>query len=150
MEPHMNIMALIVASLIPMSMGIIYYHPKLMGQAWMSANGFTKESIGKGPGAMAYILTLVTSMMLAFFFWGWVTGGGGQDSFQVVDAKDGHSHVTFSHGLFHGLAFSLLVLFPVFASMAVFERKSAKWAAINLGYWSFTVMLMCGILSAWR
>lgn len=150
MEPKLNIMALISAALVPMIMGFIYYHPSLMGNTWMRANGFTKESIGKGPKPSMYLLALVVSFMLTFFMWGWTTGGGGVDSFQVKDPIDGHSYETFQHGVFHGVAFSIMVLLPIFVTMKIFEMRSWPWAFVNWGYWSITVILMNGILSAWR
>ncbi len=150
MEPKLNIRALVCAALVPMVMGFIYYHPSLMGNAWMKANGFTRESIGKGPKPAMYLLALVASFMLAFFMWGWVTGGGGVDKMQVVDPVDGHSYETFGHGVFHGVAFSIMVLLPILTTIKIFEMRSWKWALVNWGYWSITVILMNGILSAWR
>lgn len=149
-EPHYNVLALSISTLIPLIMGFLYYHPKVFGNAWMNANGFTQESLGKGPKPALYLLCLFTSFLLTFFFWAWVTGAGGVDQMQVTDPVDGHSFVTFKHGIFHGFVFTLTVLFPIFSSMAIFEKRSFKWAAVNIGYWSISAMLMCGILSAWR
>ena len=148
-QPHLNFIALICAALIPMIMGFIYYHPKFMGNIWMNANGFNKENM-KQPKPVLFLLALGSSFLLAFFLWGWVTGAGGIDTFQVTDPKDGHSHVTYSHGVFHGIAFSFLVLTPIFTTMKIFENRKWSWTFVNLGYWSITIILMCGILSVWR
>jgi hypothetical protein len=150
MEPHINFIALICAGIMPMLMGFIYYHPKVMGNSWMKANGFTLEIIGKGPKPVLYLLALVCSFLLAFFLWGWTTGAGGVDTFQVTDPVDGHSYVTFQHGVFHGVAFTLMVLLPIFVTMKIFEMRKWSWAFVNIGYWGITIILMCGILSAWR
>lgn len=64
MEPQLNMMAIGVASLIPMIMGFIYYHPKVMGNAWMNANGFSQESLGNGPKPIWYLVALVLSFLL--------------------------------------------------------------------------------------
>jgi hypothetical protein len=148
-QPHLNFMALICAGVIPMVMGFIYYHPSLMGSTWMKANGFVKENL-KPPAPALYLVALVCSLMLAFFFWGWTTGAGGADVMQVTDPVDGHSYVTFQHGVFHGVAFSIMVLFPIFTTMKIFEQRSWGWSFVNWGYWSITAILMNGILSAWR
>jgi hypothetical protein len=150
MEPQMNIVAILVAALIPMIMGFIYYHPALMGNAWMKANGLTKESIGKGPKPALYVVALVCSFLLSFFIWAWVTGAGGLEKSQVVDPVDGHSYETFKHGAFHGIVFTITVLLPIFVTMGIFEKRSWAWAFINIGYWSLSVILMGGLLSAWR
>lgn len=150
MEPQINFISLAIATFIPMIVGFIYYHPVLFGKFWMAANNFTKESLGSGPKPLQFVAVLITSFMLAFFMWGWVTGGGGMDQFQVTDPTDGHSHVTFGHGVFHGIAMSLLVVFPILSSGAVFEKRSLTWVWVNTLYWMITISLMGGILSAWR
>ncbi|MFN0034417.1 MAG: DUF1761 domain-containing protein [Saprospiraceae bacterium] len=149
MQPHFNVVSYLIAALVPMVMGFLYFHPSLFGNTWMKANGFDKESMGK-PQLSSILLGLGASLLLAFFLWGWTTGAGGVDAFQVADAKDGHSHITFGHGVFHGLALSILVLLPIFTIVKAFERRSWSWALVNVGYWAVNLMLMCGILSAWR
>ena len=150
MEPHLNPLALVVAAIMPMIMGFLYYHPKLMGGPWMKANGITLESIGTGPKPVLYLLALAASFLLALFVWANVTGGGGRDPLQVTDPIDGHSYVTFGHGVVHGLIMSVLVILPIFVTMSIFEKRGWNWAFINWGYWSVTITLMGGILSAWR
>ena len=150
MEPHLNPFALIVAALVPMIMGFVYYHPKVLGNQWMRANGFTLESIGAGPKPVMYLLALGASFLLAFFIWANVTGAGGVDQLQVTDPIDGHSYVTFGHGVVHGVIMSVLVVLPIFVTMTIFEKRSWSWAFVNWGYWAITITLMAGILSAWR
>ena len=99
----MNYFALIVAALVPMIMGMIFYHPKVMGNAWMKANGFTMEHVKANmPKPTMYLLTLVTSFLLASFFWAWVTGAGEADGPQTT-GPEGQNYVTFQHGLAHRL-----------------------------------------------
>lgn len=147
-QPHLNFLAIVCSSIIPMIMGFIYYNPSVMGTKWMSANGFVKENLTP-PKPVLYLLALLMSFLLSLFFWAWVTGGGGVEQSQVV-APDGHSYETFQHGLFHGFAFSLTVLTPIFITMKIFEMRKWSWAWVNILYWGLTSMVMCGILSAWR
>jgi len=35
----------VLAALIPTIIGLIYYHPKVMGGIWMDASGMTEEKI---------------------------------------------------------------------------------------------------------
>lgn len=148
MEPHFNFVAVAVAALIPMVMGFIYYHPAVMGNRWMRANGFSQESITPPQPAM-YILALAVSFLLSFFLMLWSTGNGGMDPGQVT-APDGHSYVTFGHGVVHGVLFSITVLLPIFVTSKIFEMRSWSWCFVNWGYWAVTACLMCGLLSAWR
>ncbi len=145
----MNFFALVLATITPMVMGFIYYHPSLMGGAWMRANGFSKETMSP-PKPVLYLLALGMSFLLASFFWAWTTGAGGADGGAQTTAPDGRSYVTFGHGVVHGIVFSITVLMPVFVTMKIFEQRSWAWAFVNIGYWALTAIIMNGILSAWR
>lgn len=59
MDHKMNMLAVAVATLMPMIVGFIYYHPKVAGGMWMKANGFTLDSIGNGPKPILYVGALV-------------------------------------------------------------------------------------------
>lgn len=56
----------------------------------------------------------------------------------------GDNFRTFKHGAFHGTIISLLLVLPVLATNALFERKGFKYIAINWGYWAVTLTLMGG------
>lgn len=144
MDHKMNMLSVAVATLIPMIVGFIYYHPKVAGGLWMKANGFTLESIGKGPKPILYVGALVLAFFLALFCHGNVTGP------DQWTAADGHSYVTFGHGLLHGLGNTILVVLPILGTMAIFEKRNWQWLVVNCLYWLITLALMCGILSAWR
>lgn len=38
-------------------------------------------------------------------------------------AEDGHSYVTFAHGLLHGFGNTIMVVLPILGTMAVFEKE---------------------------
>jgi len=141
---ELNMLAVGVAALFPMIIGFIYFHPKVLGGVWMKANGFTLESVGKGPNPVLYVVALVLSFLLSLWMSGNVAGPG-QDV-----APDGHSYATFGHGVIHGMVISLLVLLPVLGTISIFEKRGWGWLFTNLGYWMITLALMGGILSAWR
>ncbi|MBK7373391.1 MAG: DUF1761 domain-containing protein [Saprospiraceae bacterium] len=144
MDHKMNMLAVAVATLMPMIVGFIYYHPKVAGGMWMKANGFTLDSIGNGPKPILYVGALVLAFFLAMFCHGNVTGP------DQWTAEDGHSYVTFAHGLLHGFGNTIMVVLPILGTMAIFEKRSWQWLAVNCVYWLITLALMCGILSAWR
>ncbi|MBK8484701.1 MAG: DUF1761 domain-containing protein [Saprospiraceae bacterium] len=144
MEPQANLIAVAVAALVPMIMGFIYYHPKVMGNAWMKANGFTLESIGTGPKPVLYLVALAFSFLLSFRLCIDVIAPG-QDV-----APDGHSYITFQHGLSHGAINTIFLLLPVLGTISIFEKRGWNWLFVNLAYWGVTLMIMQGILSAWR
>lgn len=143
MEPNPNMLSVAIAALIPMIMGFIYYHPKVMGSAWMKANGFTAESMSP-PKPIWYLVAFVFSFMLSLKLCLDVTAPG-QDK-----APDGHSYITFQHGIVHGIVNTILFILPILGTLTIFERRSWNWLFVNLAYWCLTLMIMQGILSNWR
>lgn len=53
---------------------------------------------------------------------------------------------TFGHGVGHGMMMAVFVVLPVFATNAMFERKSFKYVLVNWAYWAVTFMVMGGVL----
>jgi Protein of unknown function (DUF1761) len=142
-----NWYAMALATLMPMIIGFIYYHPKVLGGVWMRANGFTLESVGQGPKPILMVACLVLSFMLTF--WCRVQFA---DPHQTSIDFDGNPRdwVTFQHGVAHGFAYTLFVVFPILGTMAVFEKKSLSWVLVNVGYWLLTLMAICAIVCGWR
>jgi len=60
----------------------------------------------------------------------------------------GHYH-TLQHGLAHGLAATLLFVLPVLGYVVIFEKKSAKYFWVYLGYWWVSLTLMSMVISMW-
>ncbi|MEZ4927778.1 MAG: DUF1761 domain-containing protein [Saprospiraceae bacterium] len=141
---EMNVAAVAVAAVIPMIVGFLYFNDSLFGKTWMRVNGFTKESLGGGPKPVLYLIALVLSFLLSAFLALNVTGPG-QDV-----APDGHSYATFGHGIAHGIFITVLVVLPILGTLSIFEKRGWGWAFVNTGYWLVTLILMCGLLSAWR
>jgi hypothetical protein len=42
-----------------------------------------------------------------------------------------------------------IFLLPIISIIAMFERKSVKYIAINSGYWIVTLAIMGGIICQW-
>ncbi len=142
-----NWLAIGVATLIPMVVGFVYYHPKVLGGIWMRANGFTLESVGNGPKPIMYLVCLGMSFLLAF--WCCVQF---LDPHQTNIDFDGNPKdwKTFRHGVVHGISYGLFFVFPVLGTLSIFEKKPFSWVLVNTGYWLITLCVMCGIVSAWR
>lgn len=143
-EMHMNWAAYAVAVVAQMFIGVLWFHPSVMGKVWASANGSTVEDMKPQNPALVYGLTILYTLLLTLFIWTNVAGPG-QDT-----APDGHSYHTFQHGLAHALIFILLVVLPVIGSPAIHTGKSAKWMGVQMGYWAVRLAVAFGILSAWR
>ena len=64
---QINWLSVIIAMLIPTVMGMIYYHPKLFGKAWMNSLGISEEDCKKSNKAVMFTVSLIMSFILAFF-----------------------------------------------------------------------------------
>ncbi len=168
----MNFMALIVAALVPLGLGFVWYNPKVFGKAWMASAGMTDEKVKGGNMALIFGLSFLFALILAFsmntiaihdgFIDGatfYATGGtmkpeAGSELANWVayyHTNLAASNHTFSHGAFHGVLIGgLFIVLPVLATNALFERKGFKYIAVNVGYWIICLGIMGGIIAAWR
>ena len=140
----MNWLAILVSALIPLIIGAIWYHPKVFGTAWMHATGITEAKIKTMSPAKAYIMALVLSVILSFYLYINVMIGGPDDMRHGQEL-----FMTFKHGAAHGAFLAIFVAFPVLATNAIFEMKSAKYIFINVFYWIVSLALMGGALNGW-
>jgi hypothetical protein len=163
---HINIVAVIVAALIPMVMGFIWYNPKVFGKAWMAASGMTEEKAKSANMALIFGLSFIFSFIFAFGLQFMVIHQFHVTSLfykQPIDDPNtemgalykkimdllGSSYRTFKHGSLHGTIGGIMVALPILATNAMFEGKGFKYIAINAGYWIVCMGIMGGILSAW-
>jgi len=156
-----NFLAILVAAIVPLVMGFIWYHPKSFGNAWMRESGLTAESLKGGNMAVIFGLTFVFSFLIAFvlqYLTIHQTGALGMIGGDVFNAKPsyaafmadyGMAFRTFKHGALHGFMSGLFFLFPVMAINALFERKSWKYIFINSAYWLISVTIMGSIVCGW-
>lgn len=160
-----NMLIVVMAALIPLVMGFIWYNPKLFGKAWMQASGLTEE---KMKGANMLVIFGVTFLLSFFFAFGmqFITihqfhinslfyrqdisdpnSEAGAFYKSIMD-KLGGNFRTFKHGVAHGLLACIATVMPVITINALFERKGFKYIAINVGYWLVCMMLMGGVICA--
>lgn len=159
-----NFYMFFVAALIPMLVGMVYYHPKVLGNAWMKANGFTMESLEGTNMGLTLGVTYVLSVLVALALQGIVVhqaaaasmmmpeiseaGSAVQQEFYALMAKYGDRYRTFGHGALHGFMTGILLALPIVGINAAFERRGWKYTLIHVGYWAITLMLMGGLLCA--
>lgn len=140
---NVNWLALVVAALIPLVTGFIWYGP-LFGKAWMKETGITEEDAKNMNPAKTYGLAVVFAFLLALFLMVQVFTGGAPD-----EPHGTERFLTFKHGALHGAMVGVFVALPLFANNALFEQRSFKLTAINVGYWIVTMALMGGLINAW-
>ncbi|RCS26209.1 DUF1761 domain-containing protein [Polaribacter sp. WD7] len=163
---EMNFYVLFLTALVPMILGSIWYGP-LFGKTWMSIMGFTEESLKETNMikvlAICYVLSVLISsalMPMVIHQMGTYSTLAGEPGFaeQTGDAfvyfenfvnTYGDRFRTFKHGAFHGVLYGLFLIMPILGIIAMFEKKSFKYVAINAGYWIVTLAIMSGIICKW-
>ena len=156
----MNFIALLVAAIIPMIVGFVYYHKSVVGSAWMSVTGMTEEKAQQGNMPLIFGISFLFSLFLSFGLNGIVIhqaglfslfGGDTADElFKQVMAVKGDAFKTFQHGALHGFIAAVVIALPILGTNALFEQKGWKYIWINVGYWAVTLTLMGGLLCAWK
>ncbi len=162
---NVNFLAVIIASLIPMALGFIWYNPKVFGKVWQQECGLSDEKLKQANMLLIFGLSFVFSLLFSFAlqfmvihqyhvasaFFGLpiadTTTPEGTLYKSVMDLV-GTSYRTFKHGALHGTIGGFMIAMPIMATNAMFERKSFKYVVINTGYWIVCMGIMGGILSA--
>jgi len=133
---NVNWLSMVLATLVPMVLGFLWYSPMLFGKAWMEAIGMTEEKQRSGNMPVMMGLSILMAFLLSFFFINFNNAPGQEGDFD-----------SFGHGAFHGV-----ILFLIFATMyvsnALFEQRSGKAMLINLAFWLLCCIVMGGILDA--
>lgn len=158
-----NFLAVVVAALVPIFVGMIWYNPKVFGNTWMKESGMTEEKARQANMFKIFGLCLVYSFMLAVMMpvltihqFGPLGMIGGPDfietaqpSYEAFMADYGDAFRTFKHGALHGFMSGLFLALPIIAIGSLFEQRSWKYIAISAGYWTVVMTLMGGIICGW-
>ncbi len=161
-----NVIVILLAGLIPLITGFIWYSTKAFGNAWIKAAELNNDKKGAHM-AVVFILTYILGLFLSFAVLPIVIHQFHMYSIVMGDPdlkdpnselntllrgfyeKYGNNFRTFKHGSFHGTIAGITIVTPVIAINAMFEKKGFKYIAINAGYWIVTIALMGGVLCAY-
>jgi hypothetical protein len=162
---EINFPAVLLSALVPLLVGFIYYHPKVLGTIWMKTAGITPDSNKKENMMKLLIIMILVSIPLAFFmqflvihqfhFYSMlandksleIAGSPLNTFFTETMAKYGSEFRTFKHGAFHGSFSGIVLAMPIITISSLFENKNWKYVLIHTGYWIITMGLMGGIIS---
>lgn len=157
---ELNFLAIVVAAIVPLIVGAIWYNPKVFGTTWMKASGMTEEKMKGANMGVIFGITLVLSVLLAFSVNGMVIHqvAASQLAFTNPDAESykafmeefGNMHRNYGHGALHGAIGALFFVLPVLGINALFERKGWKYILVNVGFWVVTLAIMGSILCGWK
>jgi len=159
-----NFLAVLVASLVTLLVGFVWYNPKVFGTIWMNETGMTEEKAKQGNMLKIFGLTIFYSFMISFLMPALVIHQmsalgmiGGPDfiatakpSYAAFLADYGDAFRTFKHGALHGFMSGLFLALPIIAINGLFEQKSWKYILVNAGYWMVSFMIMGAIICGWK
>jgi len=154
-----NIIAILVAALVPMILGFLWYGPMLFQNAWMKASGVTEEHLKSGNMAVIFGVSFVLAIILSFFtqflvihemgVYGMTEGHLEGDTAKAFLAEWAGKYRSFGHGAIHGGMAGVMFVFPIIGIINFFERKPFKLTLINAGYWVIVLAVMGAIISGW-
>ena len=161
-----NFVIILLAGLIPLIIGMIWYNPKIgFGKAWMNASGMTEEKAQGSNMAVVFGLTYLFSVFVAFalcslsihqlsvtslFYKQPIQDASTEMGALYKSIMDnlGNSYCTFKHGSLHGTITGIILALPITGVSALFERKGFKYIAIHTGFWVVSMAIMGGIVCA--
>jgi hypothetical protein len=164
---EINFKIILLAAIVPLLIGFVWYNPKVLGNAWMSASGMTEDKMKGSNMGLIFGLTFLCSFFIAFTLqfivihqYGALALLSTHPGFENPDSEAaqllknfmtlaGNDYRTFKHGAFHGTLTGLFFATPIITIVSLFERRSFKYIALHAGYWIISVALMGGILCAW-
>lgn len=135
--PDINYLAVLVAVIVSMVIGLVFYHRAVFGRAWMTLVGHTDESV-QGGSPLTYPVVVVCSFLTA-----WVLAG-----------------TTFLAYKFYGGSFLVSALvtgwilwlsFTVARTLVhdLFDTRSLKLTALNALNEFITITAMALIIGLW-
>ena len=131
---EVNYIAVLVAGVLSMVVGFIWYSKPLFANAWQKEVGLSDSDIGKGPGTgylWAFVAALLTAYVLAHF-----------------NAYAGAT--TAMQGAITGFWAWLGFVATSMGMNMIFEGKSSKLFMINAGMQLVNLMVMGALLAVWQ
>lgn len=134
MQIPINWWAVIVAAIIRMAVGTVWYSPALFVKPWQALTGVTPESMKAGLGK-AIGIDVVLSLIMAFALANIVVASG------ITD---------WLNGAIAGFWVWLGFIATSFVGLWAYENRPLKLIAINAGSALVALILMGALLAVWR
>jgi hypothetical protein len=132
--PHINWLAVFAAAVSTFALGGLWYSPALFGHAWMSVNNLSNADLAKSNMAKIFGLSFV----FAFFMAANLAAFLAEPKTTAIWGA--------TAGFLAGFGWVTLGI----ATIALFERRPAKYVLINGGYMTVSFVLMGLIIGIWR
>ncbi len=130
----MGYLAILAGTFLVMFLGWLWFHPKVMGKAWMEGAGLTDKDM-ENPNPLIIVGALLMAAVVSY----------------AMSRYAGHTEEgmhQFVHGMYHGFMPAILYVAPVLVSKSLFEQKSLSFILITVSYWVLAFTLMGGVVYA--
>lgn len=133
MEVQVNYLAVLIAAVVSMAIGFLWYSPAVLGKQWMKEKGLTSEKLKKEQKEMGkwyiftFILALITAYVLAHVI------SLSMNFFNYPKVQTG---LTSAFWMWFGF------VMPVQASATIFGNKNWKLFGIDTGYQLVSLLVM--------
>jgi len=157
-----NVLIIVATALIPMVIGMAWYHPSLFGNAWLKEAGMTAEDMKANQKPLKFLLGFICNVLLAFGLFTLITHefsmlglvGGDPELLKTGTgaaflAEYGGIFSRFSHGVVHGIFATLLFAIPLIGHQCLWSGKSFKLFLLDVGFWLVCIILMSGVIAQW-
>jgi len=163
----LNWLAILAAAFIPALLRLVWFHPKVFGNAWKTAGDVKTDRPRWASTPLQFGLTLVFGFLISVTLMSMVIHQihifslvsavpdfkkeGSETALWVKNfmAAHGTRHRSFGHGALHGAIAGLVFATPLLSSTALFERRGIKYILINGGYWTASLTIMGSIICGW-
>jgi hypothetical protein len=125
-----NWLAVIVAAVVGIIVGFVWYAPQVFGRRWAAASGIELPQPGQAQ-PMTYLGAVVTALLTAYVLAVLIRGLGA---------------ATLADGAIVGAVIWLGFVAPWLGSGVFFERRSTEWWAINAGQAIVSLVIMGAII----
>jgi hypothetical protein len=129
---EINWWAVVVAAIVNMIIGSIWYAPQGLGKTWMKLTG---HKMGQGSANAGYAISALGALVQAFILVHFVRYAGAITLVKGAEV-----------GFWLWLAFVAIVM----ATNTVFEGRPWKLWALNAGYFLAALVINGALLAAWR
>lgn len=137
MVPEINYVAVLLAVVSSMVVGMLYYTPAVMGRQWMAAAGHTDESVRGGPP------WLYPVVILASFVTAWVLAGSTYLAHEFYGGGYLVNALVTGAILWLGFTAARLLVHDLF------DTRTLRLTAINALHELITILVMALILGVW-
>lgn len=131
---EINYVAVLVAALVFMAVGFVWYSLAVFGKIWMREVGLTTNDVKKGPAGPGYAVATVAALVQAYVL------------AHFIDYTNASTWVDgLTTGLWIGVGFVAMAI----AANYVFARRSAMLWMIDSGYFIVSLAISGALLAVW-